>query len=228
MGKSQLGYSMKIGEILSFKFSSINELYINLDHGLGFTKLGQGVDQTAWLNPTTGLVWKVFADLSHRGEVLLRFAEFCKARPTNPMLPDFYTIHRSELKDGTPFGIAITERLFPIEDPIWRRALSNIATYIRDRHETTSYDDILNAILWQVQLDSKTALIQGSEYAEVLSHIAIPSHDIHDTVRLFITTIIELAKLSDSLGFTFDLHGDNFMFGSDGTIVINDPWVYRG
>lgn len=206
------------------KYFNIMELYETLK-ARGFKNIGSGIDQTAWLHPTTGLVWKVF--FGDRPDSLLRFAEYCKSNPTNPMLPNFQSIRRGELENGKEFYVTISERLFPINHPFWRSGLATIARYIDKFNKHKSQTDLYNEILSFVQegesLDQKNA--SSTDYAELLTHIGTPSKNIQKPVQIFIKTITDLSKLGDSYGFELDLHGNNFMFGSDGTIVINDPWV---
>lgn len=42
--------------------------------------------------------------------------------------------------------------------------------------------------------------------------------------ELFVKTCSDLARIAKQQGFYLDLHADNFMLGSDGHIVINDPF----
>ena len=41
-------------------------------------------------------------------------------------------------------------------------------------------------------------------------------------------TIADVAHTGRDKGYTFDLHGGNFMHRNDGIPVIVDPWVYDG
>jgi hypothetical protein len=103
--------------------------------------------------------------------------------------------------------------------------LARIGSYIGYKYESKSLDELYSDILKFVQYGDPNGTAASVEYAELLSHIGTPTNDISEPLKVFIITVAELARVGDQNGFGLDLHGNNFMLGSDGTIVINDPWV---
>ena len=45
-----------------------------------------------------------------------------------------------------------------------------------------------------------------------------------DGFKLLWKTMKDLSKIADHKGYNLDLHSKNFMLGSDGHIVISDPF----
>src|SRR5258708_2521701 len=64
---------------------------------LGYKFLGNGVDQQAWLEPSTGYVLKIFGTssdgtFSTSQKMFYRWAKFCEKNKDNEFLPKFYGI----------------------------------------------------------------------------------------------------------------------------------------
>ena len=90
----------------------------------GYKKLGAGVDQTAYLEPGTGFVLKIFGTqggkkFSRDHQMFFVWAQFCMKNSQNPFLPRFddyesfvldgdrYLQIRQEILQKTPHGIAL-------------------------------------------------------------------------------------------------------------------------
>jgi len=201
------------------------EEFSTLDKGIrsaleakGYQYLGQGVDQTAYLEPSTGLVLKVFGtqgktDFSPDQKMFFTWYEYCEQNKTNPFLPRFYG-HDSFMWNNNRYLMIRTEPLKKTQGPI-RFALDDLGRLIRN---------------WFTQFKNLT--VKGfmnsmqrnypKEYALLEKKLGV------EGMTLIVTTLDELWKLGKSRGYHWDMHGGNFMQRSDGTPVINDPWVWTG
>lgn len=195
----------------------------------GYKYAGQGAEHSVWIGPD-GYVYKIMPPryirsevaqelqygnvspkriyLTHSQRSFLDWVDYCRARPNNPFLPYYddwqtyvmpYTrkIHGKRIKRYYVYIQCRTERLFPLPKE-W--SMNNLSLRITGGK---SIEDIIN--------DPMSAV-------EILSHIG------EDGFRLLYHTIQEIEELANSKGYRLDLHGDNFMVGEDGQIVINDPF----
>ena len=176
----------------------------------GYKKLGSGVEAEAWLAPD-GTVLKLITTSGKNSFVI--FANYCQANPNNPFLPQFGGWQRFKLPrsiDGHDEGLQIrTERLFELpKDDGLGFALALTARVARNFTGTDAINKIFERRLEnQDDLAQLIVLLGGKQ-----------------GLLKLIKTINELAKIADKYGYRLDLHSGNFMLGSDGHIVINDPF----
>jgi hypothetical protein len=174
----------------------------------GYKKLGSGVEAEAWLAPD-GTVLKLITTSGKNSFVI--FANYCQANPNNPFLPQFGGWQRFKLPrsiDGHDEGLQIrTERLFEL--PVWLgEILVSVVGVARNFTGTDAIDKIFGR-----RLDNQDDLAQ----------LIVLLGGKQELLKL-IKTINELEKIADKYGYRLDLHPGNFMLGSDGHIVINDPF----
>ena len=174
----------------------------------GYKKLGSGVEAEAWLAPD-GTVLKLITTSGKNSFVI--FANYCQANPNNPFLPQFGGWQRFKLPrsiDGHDEGLQIrTERLFEL--PLWLgEILVSVVGVARNFTGTDAIDKIFGR-----RLDNQDDLAQ----------LIVLLGGKQELLKL-IKTINELEKIADKYGYRLDLHPGNFMLGSDGHIVINDPF----
>ena len=187
----------------------------------GYKFLGHGQDQDAYLAPD-GTILKIFgynARVGRNGFTeaqngFVTFATYCQQNPSNPFLPDFGGWEKFNFK-GKQYLQIKCERLFDLKGE-WEDVgdeLENLTGYIENRGVKTG----LNAFLdhrFDNEDANKLILLMGKEGLE-----------------LFVKTLADIIKIGNAKGFGIDLHGGNFMLGSDGTLVINDPYFtgsFRG
>ena len=179
----------------------------------GYKKLGAGVDQTAYLEPGTGLVLKVFGtqggeSFSPDHKMFFTWAKYCMENSKNPFLPKFGG-YESFVLDGD--------------------------RYLQIRQELLKPAGRLGPLLG---LFSETLDDEGSftlQDAEDYVAESYPSYipDLQKLknqlgpkgLQLLFSTMLKVYRISERRGYTFDLHAGNFMTRSDGTPVIVDPWV---
>jgi hypothetical protein len=184
----------------------------------GYKELGSGVDQQAWLEPKTGLVLKIFGRSEQKSkgqDAFFEFVKFCRANPNNQFLPQISGWQPFYFKGHRYLQIRI-ERMFPIDEDLGE-ALSDFAmAACSGRNNLNNYinkNAAKQAGSWGDNPGRKV-------HAELFTHVG------EQGLKELWNTIVQLndmAKRHPEL--SMDLHGGNFMFGSDGHIVISDPFV---
>jgi len=178
----------------------------------GYKFLGKGVDQSAYSEPGTGKVLKIFGTQSNTrgtgGETLstdqkmfVTYAKYCMQNANNPYLPKF---------DG------------------FERFVFNDHTYFQIRMEHLSDSGDLGYAVWDIErmvkrIGAKTSQVFSQEEKDswklLVKKLGI------DGTKLLMKTIIHLHAAGKKKGYGFDLHNENVMVRGDGTPVIVDPWV---
>ena len=211
---------MKISEILTE--AQMNPGIKKVLTQKGYKFLGHGQDQDAYLAPD-GTILKIFGfergsqGLSLGQRSFVDFANFCRANPNNPFLPqfggwepfDFQGQRYIQIKCERLFDLGksklygVAEQLENLVDDIDRwgavKGLNNFLNdNVDDEYADTGYRNETG----------KLVMLMGGE----------------GQLRLFAQTVEQLAKLARKRRYRLDLHSGNFMLGSDGEIVINDPF----
>ena len=187
----------------------------------GYRFLGSGVDQQAYLAPD-GTVMKIFGtSLRRQGSTKLTraqkafklFADYCRANSGNPFLPEFSDWNMFHY-DDRPYLQIKTERLFEFSGNMkhWARVLSSMAR--NAQHSKAKRDKE-----WWLRAEVFPRVPWGSSAPqELVVHLGARGFN-----QLW-DTIYQLAQLARKNGMVMDLHAGNFMLGSDGHIVISDPF----
>jgi hypothetical protein len=178
----------------------------------GYKFLGKGQDQDAYLAPD-GTVLKIFGygpggALSKGQQSFKDFADYCMAKPNNPFLPQFGGWEPFDF-EGKRYLQIKCERMFDLGKSgliMVGARLYQLASLV----EAFGADRGVNKFLRRHR-DEETgklvSLIGGKQQFLLLAN-----------------TIEQLSNLARKKGYRLDLHGGNFMIGSDGEIVINDPF----
>lgn len=183
---------------------------------LGYKKLGKGQDQIAFLEPSTGMVLKIFGS-SISGETGFTkpqmsfkvFADYCQANSDNPFLPQFYGWETFKFKGKTYLQIRM-ERLFQFPGvEHWADALEVIVIYAEMSKSPEAKEKFIEEHVKYEFYET---------YQQLFTHLGREGFD-----QLW-NTIYDLNRIAEKHGFRLDLHAGNFMMGSDGEIVINDPF----
>lgn len=214
---------MKIKEFL-VELSLHPEIITTLTNK-GYRRLAAGEDQMAFLEPGTGYILKVFGTNSSSApgkitfpqKTFKAFADYCMANPNNPFLPHFDGWETFEFEEQTYLQIRM-ERLFPFGEGAlnWGPGLERLALRAKQYNSPEDREKFKEWIINDYDVDYfETMLIELGEEFDLLWD-----------------TIFELSKIAQAGGFNTDLHEGNFMLGSDGHIVISDPffsgWDKRG
>lgn len=188
----------------------------------GYKKLGSGVDQTAYLAPD-GMILKIFGTKSNakNGSVELTkaqktfkaFADYCKAHSNNPFLPQFSDWNMFHFK-GKPYLQIKMERLFPFTGGAEgiNDLLENLADYAEISNSPKRKQHFINRY-------SDSAGYYADAFNKLIGLVG------EDGFNQLWDTIYDLGKVAKKIGLgNLDLHSGNFMLGSDGQIVISDPF----
>ena len=186
----------------------------------GYKYVGHGQDQDVFIG-SDGWVLKVFGwdrDQKKNGftraqQSFIDFANFCKKNAGNEFLPNFSGWTSFKFRDQTYLQIRC-ERLFPLDKkwPTLGKELDNFATLVQ-------------------KSGAESAIKKYVKVIHDTEGLAIPMFLGKEGLQQFANTLEKVIKLGQSKGYSIDLHSGNFMFGSDGQIVINDPFFtgsYRG
>lgn len=187
----------------------------------GYKFLGKGNDQDAYIAPD-GTILKIFGyepgteGFTRGQKSFIDFANYCMKNSNNKFLPQFYG-WETFMFDGKQYLQIKSERLFDIEKSkmnIVGNTLEYLAEIV-DRHGALlGFKEFMNDFIDNPTWKGNTKPAQ----------ILISLLGGEEEVKLFCKTIEDLDTLADKKGYFFDLHKKNFMLGSDGEIVINDPF----
>jgi hypothetical protein len=179
----------------------------------GYKRLGAGVDQTAYLEPGTGYVLKIFGtqggkDFSPDHKMFFAWAKYCMKNSNNPFLPRFAG-YESFILDGDRYLQIRQEVLKPLG--VSGKALQLMADAIQN--------------------DGARTLPEAEEFIEDFANQYVPALKKlkqqlgEDRLELMFSTMLKLYNIGEKNGWFLDLHAGNFMQRTDGTPVIVDPWV---
>jgi hypothetical protein len=197
----------------------------------GYRQLGgEGADAAAFLEPGTGMVLKIFGtqygsgtNLTLDQKIFKVFADYCHTHQDNPFLPQF-SGWETFYFDGNTYLQIRMERLFEFTNISWGDQLEILVGQARYYKEEVRKQRYINMVMSNSS-DYDKYDPDGNRYnragAELLSHLGTKGFN------LLWDTINELATIAKLGRFQLDLHSGNFMLGSDGHIVINDPFLSR-
>lgn len=223
-----------------FEFSSTTSAVIDILVKKGYKKLGVGVDQTAFLEPKTGLVLKIFGmqpgtgtrKFSNDQKMFIFWADYCKSNVSNPFLPKFtgwetfdfngekYLQIRMERLGKVPSGMstALEELATDNEVGLWLSHSPADADKLRAKYKSERAANIGNDSYynqWYKKQMDDPGRVAHSELAILLG----------EDYKLLLKTLEDIFKIAKTKQWGYDLHAGNFMVRRDGTPVIVDPWV---
>jgi hypothetical protein len=195
----------------------------------GYKYIGKGVDQSAYLEPKTGRVLKVFGT-GHGGDdagfskdqyMFKAWAAYCKKNSTNEFLPKFDGWESFKWKEEMYLQIRM-EKLQKLPDDL-ANALENISEEIdRSHNKAKTINDIVMHV-HELDNEDESPIHLLRSQAEAIEELMVLLGE--KDFRLLLTTIGDLSRIAYDDGYRFDLHGGNFMHRNDGIPVIVDPWV---
>lgn len=182
----------------------------------GYKFLGAGIDQSAYLEPGTGQVLKIFRSGRSTGaqskeqQMAIRWINYCKQHEDNPFLPKYSGWSEFELEGDWYLQIRM-ERLLN-SGLRWENAVSAMADYAEEAVvDLSNSDDEFDQFISDLDDENKPAV-------ELLISLG-------DDIKLLWDTLVDIIKIAERNGYGSDLHAGNIMIHADGTPVIIDPWV---
>lgn len=199
---------------------------------LGYKKLGNGVDQTAFIKPGEDSIIKIFGTAERKsersdftdGQKMFKWWEaYCKKHKSNPFLPKFEDWEAFEYKGGKYLQIKM-EKLGKIPNDVGS-ALEGSLVYWAERKSKKAKIEGIKKVK-DFSDNERSHITSGSEKktrdAGVAQLMMLLGEEHFD---LLYKTICDLTRIAGTNGWTFDLHAGNFMYRNDGTPVIVDPFV---
>jgi|LakMenE01Jun11ns_1017448.scaffolds.fasta_scaffold9907661_2 predicted RNA binding protein YcfA (HicA-like mRNA interferase family) len=189
----------------------------------GYKYLGGGIDKQAYLEPGTGQVLIVFGyrkghdNFSPDQRMFIDWINYCNANKDNAHLPQFsgfesfqfggknYIQARMEplreLPDEVGYVVAHLDEVVKKKKTDYKKELQTIsqfATHSSAEEDNSTYYELEDIVQYL-----------GGEQAAIN----------------LLTTVYKVKKFARQHNFSIDLHRGNYMARSDGTIVVNDPFV---
>lgn len=221
---------MRVSDFVSEAYTS--DAIIKRLESKGYKKLGKGADQVVFLEPGTGLILKIFGtsrgksggegELTNAQKSFKTFYDLSQADPGNEFLPNIMG-YEPFMYGGKPYLQIRMERLFEFNKPSvknWNEVLADMADAIE---QNKKFDDFWseatkpvskNLPVWR-QIRNMT---RQETMQQVIMHVG------EDGLKKLWNTVTMLKKVARKNRYVLDLHGKNFMLGSDGTPVIADPF----
>ena len=193
----------------------------------GYKKLGSGADATVW-SKDEGSVLKIIMpeegeDASAAVKTFLEFYNFCKAHKNIKCLPRFNEIggegHAKFEINGKEYLQVSMEKLKPIK----RNTIEELMVWILSDFATKNIDwkDVLPQLTEPRTWAFSNRM--GKSMPEKLKDISKTPEFYREYGLLF--TVMRLLYVTGKINKAgWDLHTENVMQRSDGTLVIVDPW----
>jgi hypothetical protein len=189
----------------------------------GYKYLGSGIDKQAYLEPGTGQVLIVFGyrkgmkDFSPDQRMFIDWINYCNKNANNPHLPKFSGFETFQF-GGQNYIQARMEPLQELSDDVGMlvhqiddavsKAKQNFKKQIKN---ITSYASFASA---------EEGDNIGYELEDTIEYLGGEQAAIN-----LLKTVRQVQQFARKHQFTVDLHRGNYMTRSDGTIVVNDPFV---
>lgn len=196
------------------EYSTTNKKIDSILKAKGYKKLGSGVDQTAYLEPGTGYVLKVFGtqggeSFSADHKMFFKWVKYCMSVPKNPFVPKFGG-YESFIFNGDRYLQIRQEMLKPIAGPG-----ANLLSKFSDAIYGDFIETLPNLEKWMDEFEPA--------YIPALQQLKKQLGP--KGLQLLFSTMLKVYRIGEKRGYEFDLHAGNFMARADGTPVIVDPWV---
>jgi hypothetical protein len=189
----------------------------------GYKYLGSGIDKQAYLEPGTGQVLIVFGyrkgvdDFSPDQRMFIDWINYCNKNSNNSHLPRFSGFESFQF-GGKNY---IQARMEPLQE------LSNEVGYLVANIDEAviklgkNFDRAFKKIGdWAIQSSSEDENAYWYEIADTVRLLGGP-----EQAKNLLQTVYQVKQFARKHNFTVDLHRGNYMARSDGTIVVNDPFV---
>ena len=231
---------MLINEVLKVMTPVVESIPLKLIETLerrGYTVLGGGVDAVAFLEPRSGLVLKVIGSneyhktdpvghVSKKQKIFMDYYEYMRKHPNNPYLPQVYNVRIKRYWNKNLLFIRM-ERLFELYHDLinqpkyrgWAWILSDIAHDIR---RGFNQKQVMMSIVNRAESEPTLGVTKKQYDQDDLNSLFV--HIGQDGWDTLYHTVRDLADIAIDNDYLLDLNPRNWLFGSDGQIVISDPF----
>ncbi len=191
----------------------------------GYQYLGSGIDKQAYLEPGTGQVLIIFGyrkgmkDFSPDQRMFIDWINYCNKNANNPHLPKFSGFESFQFH-GKNYIQARMEALKELPDDVGY-LVHQIDDVVHEKKKKQNFQK-------QIKNISSYATFASSEEGDNTYY------ELEDTIEYLggeqaamnlLQTVYQVKQFAKQHQFTVDLHRGNYMARSDGTIVVNDPFV---
>ena len=189
----------------------------------GYKYLGSGIDKQAYLEPSTGQALIIFGyrknidDFSPDQRMFIDWIKYCNANKNNPNLPKFSGFESFQFY-GKNYIQARMEPLQEVTDQV-----KNIVNYLETVIDEISQGDINAAFEYLAKkgyYDEKIDYFKPYTVKQVVDYLGGLKR-----AKNLLQTVHDVAMFGAKNRYNIDLHSGNYMQRSDGTIVVNDPFV---
>jgi predicted RNA binding protein YcfA (HicA-like mRNA interferase family) len=189
----------------------------------GYKYLGGGIDKQAYLEPDTGQVLIVFGyrkgmkDFSPDQRMFIEWMNYCNKNANNPHLPKFSGFESFQF-GGKNYIQARMEPLQELSDEVGY-LVAHIDEAVKKLGK--NFDRAFKKIGdFAIQSSSEDENSYWYEIADTVRLLGGP-----EQAKNLLQTVYQVKQFARKHQFTVDLHRGNYMARSDGTIVVNDPFV---
>lgn len=189
----------------------------------GYRYLGSGVDKQAWLEPGTGQVLIIFgyrkgvADFSPDQRMFIDWIKYCNQNKSNPHLPRFTGFESFQFQ-GKNYIQARMERLNEV--PARIKELVSYLESAADHMGNKDFDAALKRLTFAGNWDDEADEFKYDTVEQIVDFLGGA-----DRTANLLNTVHQVKQFSRQHGYSLDLHSGNYMQRSNGTIVVNDPFV---
>jgi hypothetical protein len=142
-------------------------------------------------------------------QMFVIWAKYCKKNENNPFLPKFSGFEKFIFDDHTYVQIRM-EKLVHLNTR-FGYALADLARFIEEAY---NLDHILDGA-------DGFPSTNPEQYKDLVKKLG------QKNLQLLTKTCVDLFRMSEQYGWTFDLHDENFMARGNTPIIV-DPWVVTG
>jgi hypothetical protein len=226
---------MKLQDIINetviseYETNTVNSKKIfNKLEQLGYELLGSGQDSTVWAKDENHVIKIIMPSRSTPSQIgdadkgFLTFYQFCQSYKDVPNLPKFIEIggqhHTLFELNGVPYRQVAMERLYPIKSGSFEEAMVWVLSDLVS--SSKSWDDI---VTYMQQPDTWDGAANMEKMPELVKQ-KLTDPAVSKQYGILHLTMKRLFKVGRQAGVGWDLHTENVMQRSNGTLVIVDPY----
>ena len=228
---------MRISEFITEMSGTMDRDIRSILEKKRYKYLGGGIDKDAYLEPKTKQVLVIFGyhnDADHPygfsddQMMFVEWAKYCQKNSSNPHLPRFSGWESFKFKGKTYLQI----RMEPLKEVSFelRKILAYLQVYIEskgkvNRKKVAKQVGQHPTVRIALNIDNTEADGDGFNFDPVKAKQIVQYLGGKEAAMSLMRTVQVAKRIAEKNGYGLDLHGSNYMQRSDGTIVVNDPFV---